>query len=141
MTANAAYNFYVMTPVLTLMEGPNTDLLDLTLSDGAQLTPTFARDQHGPYQVNVGNLTESVTVTASAAYPEDTEITVNNQIVVSGEPSQAIDLNSPITLTENASTTIDISVQRSEDDRGGHDRGGHDRGVPGDCISFRRAGF
>ena len=101
------YNFYVMTPVLTLMEVPNTDLLDLTLSDGAQLTPTFARDQY-EYQANVGNLTDSVTVTASAAYPEDTVISVNNQIVVSGMPSL------PITLTENASTTIDIIVQRSE---------------------------
>ena len=42
MSANSnRYNFYVMTPVLTLMEVPNTDLLDLTLSDGAQLSPDF----------------------------------------------------------------------------------------------------
>ena len=100
------YHVYVMTPVLTLIEDPNTDLLDLTLSDGAQLTPNFARDQH-EYQVEVSNLTDSVTVTARAAYP-GAVISVNNQTVASDVPSL------PITLTKDASTTIDISVQLSE---------------------------
>ncbi len=79
---------------------PNADLAGLSLSTGNALSPVFNPNTTA-YTAQVANNVSSITVTPTAADSNST-ITVNGEAVISGTPSQSIDLD----VGPNAITTV-----------------------------------
>ncbi len=88
------------TVVITRLAGVshNADLAGITLSTGSALSPAFDPSKTA-YTALVPNDISSITVTPTAADSNST-ITVNGEAVISGTPSQSIDLDvGPNTIT------------------------------------------